>query len=175
MEKHWYVVYTRSNCEKKVASLLAKHNIDNYCPLNKTIRQWADRKKVVQVPLFTSYVFVRISSDALFKVKEASADIINYVYWLGKPAIIRNDEIEQIMQFLDKHVDIKLEKKSIQVNDEIKVLSGPFVNMQGNVKSIEHNKVKLILPSLGYIMIAETTIHNVQVVPKGYKLQRMVS
>lgn len=175
MEKHWFVVYTKSNCEKKVASLLTKYNIDNYCPLNKTIRQWSDRKKVILAPLFTSYVFVYVSLDAISKVKQVSSDIINFVYWLGKPAVVQDVEIEQIKFFLDKHMDIKLEKKSIHVHDKIKVLSGPLMNMEGNIKSIEHNKVKLILPSLGYVMIAETTIHNVQVVTKGYQLSRMVS
>ncbi len=175
MEKFWYVIYTKSNCEKKVASLLTKYNIDNYCPLNKTMRQWADRKKMIFTPLFTSYVFVQISEDALYKVRQASSDIINFVYWLGKPAVVRKDEIEQIRQFLDHHMDVKLEKKPIHINDKIKVLSGPFLNMEGNVKSIEHNKVKLILPSLGYIMIAETAIQNVQVIQSSYQINRMIS
>lgn len=175
MEKHWYVIYTRSNCEKKVANLLNKNKIDHYCPLNKTIRQWADRKKMIHAPLFTSYVFVHVSEDAIYKVKQVSSDIINFVYWLGKPARVRNEEIEQIKQFLGKYMDVKLEKQSIHINDKIKVMSGPFVNMEGDVKSIEHNKVKIILPSLGYMMIAETSIHNVQVVHNGYQLNRMIS
>lgn len=175
MEKLWYVVYTKSNCEKKVSCLLTKHGIDNYCPLNKTMRQWADRKKMVLVPIFTSYVFVHIPSDRLYQVKQASSDIINFVYWLGKPAVVRNNEIENIKLFLDKYSNVKLEKKSIRVNDTIKVMSGPFLNMEGNIKSIEHNKVKLVLPSLGYMMIAETSIHNIQVVPNGYQLERMIS
>ena len=175
MEKLWYVIYTKSNCEKKVASMLTKYNIDNYCPLNRTMRQWADRKKMVHTPLFTSYVFVRIQPDALYKVRQVSTDIINFVYWLGKPAVVRNNEIDSIKQFLNQYTDIKLEKKSIHVHDTIKVLSGPFMNMEGNVRSIEHNKVKIVLPSLGYIMMAETAIHNVQVISNPYQMNRMVS
>lgn len=175
MEKFWYVIYTKSNCEKKVANLLTKHNFDHYCPMNKTVRQWSDRKKMLQVPLFKSYVFVHISEDALFKVKQVSTDIINFVYWLGKPAVVRNEEIEQIKLFLDRHMDVKLEKKPIHINDTVKVLSGAFVNMEGHVKSVEHNKVKLILPSLGYIMIAETSIQNIQVLQNNFHLNRMIS
>lgn len=175
MEKQWYVIYTKSNCEKKVASILSKYNIENYCPLNRTMRQWADRKKMVHTPLFTSYVFVCLQPDALYKVRQASTDIINFVYWLGKPAVVRNHEIDLIKSFLDQYTDVKLEKNPIHVNDKIKVLSGPFMNMEGNVRSIEHNKVKIILPSLGYIMMAETAIHNVQVVSNAYQLNRMVS
>lgn len=130
---------------------------------------------MIYTPLFSSYVFVRVTSDTLSYVKQASTDIINFVYWLGKPAVVRNEEIEQIKHFLDKHMNVTLEKKSIHVNDTIKVLSGPFVNMEGNIKSIEHNKVKLVLPSLGYMMIAETSIHNIQVIPNGYQHERMIS
>lgn len=175
MEKQWYVIYTKSNCEKKVASILSKYNIENYCPLNRTMRQWADRKKMIQTPLFTSYVFVCILPDALYKVRQTSTDIINFVYWLGKPAIIRNDEIQLIKNFLVQYIDVTLEKQPIHVNDRIKVLSGPFMNMEGNIRSIEHNKVKMTLPSLGYIMMAETTIHNVQVIENAYQSNRMVS
>lgn len=175
MEKHWYVVYTKSNCEKKVSGLLSKHHIDNYCPLNKTMRQWADRKKMILMPLFASYVFVHITQDALHMVRQSSSDIINFVYWLGKPAIVRHEEIDLIKQFLDKHMEVKLEKKPLHINDKVKVLTGPFIDMEGNIKSIEHNKVKLILPSLGYIMIAETAIQNVQVIQSAYQLNRMVS
>jgi transcription antitermination factor NusG len=175
MEKLWHVLYTKSNCEKKVASILTKSNFDNYCPLNKTIRQWSDRKKIIHAPLFTSYVFVHVSSDSIFKVRQVTSDIINFVYWLGKPAVVRNEEIEQIRIFLEHHMDVKLEKKAIHVNDKIKVLSGPLVNMEGNVMSIEHNKIKLVLPSLGYMMIAETSIQNIKIVESAYQINRMVS
>ena len=59
-EKKWFVVYTKSRCEKKVADLLTKKGIENYCPLNRVQKQWSDRKKIILAPLFTSYVFVRI-------------------------------------------------------------------------------------------------------------------
>ena len=175
MEKQWYVIYTKSNCEKKVASILSKYNIENYCPLNRTMRQWADRKKMIQTPLFISYVFVCVTPDALYKVRQTSTDIINFVYWLGKPAIVKHNEIQLIKSFLDQYIDVTLEKQPIFVNDRIKVLSGPFMNMEGNVRSIEHNKVKITLPSLGYIMTAETAIHNVQVIRNTYQSNRMVS
>ena len=59
----WYAVYTKPRWEKKVADLLTKKQIENYCPLNRVLRQWSDRKKVILEPLFTSYVFVRISES----------------------------------------------------------------------------------------------------------------
>ena len=93
--KKWFAVYTRPRCEKKVAEILTRKKIENYCPINKVFRQWSDRKKVVYEPLFTSYVFVRISEREITSLKQSNG-IINLVYWLGKPAVIHDSEIEVI-------------------------------------------------------------------------------
>ena len=69
----WYAVYTRPRWEKKVASLLTKKKIENFCPLNKVVRQWADRKKTVYEPLFTSYVFVNTSETEMLKSDKQTA------------------------------------------------------------------------------------------------------
>lgn len=57
---NWYVIYTKPKWEKKVAEQLADAGIECYCPLITQVRQWSDRKKKVVVPLFNSYVFVRL-------------------------------------------------------------------------------------------------------------------
>ena len=56
----WYVLYTNPKAEKKVAEQLNKIGIETYCPLVTKIQQWSDRKKKIEVPLFSSYVFVNI-------------------------------------------------------------------------------------------------------------------
>lgn len=175
MQKNWYVVYTRSRCEKKVASLLEKKNIEHYCPLNRVIRKWADRKKMVFEPLFISYVFVHVDAQELYLVKKASTDIVNFVYWLGKPAIIKDVEIQNIRLFLSEHTNVILERSEIHIGDTVRIVSGPFMDMEGNVTSIVNNKVKMILPSLGYSMIAELKISNVEVLQIPYQENKIVS
>lgn len=175
MKKQWYAIYTRSRCEKKVASLLHKHKIESYCPLNKVLRQWSDRKKIVDEPLFSGYVFVKINIDEQFVVKHLTSDIVNFVYWLGKPATIKDQEITNIKLFLSNHMNVKLEKQTVRVDDRVKILSGPLMDREGQIRSIHNNKVKLTLPSLGYTMVAETAIDNIQQVTPGYLTNRMVS
>src|SRR4029077_16112 len=97
--KKWFAVYTRPRWEKKVAEILTRKKVENYCPLNKVLRQWSDRKKIVHEPLFTSYVFVRVSESEIMSLKRING-VTNLVYWLGKPAIIRDSEIETIKMFL---------------------------------------------------------------------------
>lgn len=175
MNPHWYILYTKSRCEKKVALTLSKNDFENYCPLNCTIKQWSDRKKKVYEPLFPSYVFIKISADQLYKSKECTSNIVNFVYWLGKPAIITDTEIENIKNFLNNYINVKLEKSQVKINDRVKILSGSLMNMEGNITSISNNKVKLFLPSLGYIVTAETSLNNIEIVKADYELNRMVS
>src|SRR5436190_16268144 len=104
--KNWYSLYTRQGCEKKVANLLSRKNIENYCPMK---RQWNGRRKPVLEPLFNSYVFVQTSETDLQNIRMLDS-VVNFVYWLGKPAIIRQEEIEMIRRFMNEYINVKLEK-----------------------------------------------------------------
>ena len=163
MEFKWYAVYTKPRWEKKVAAGLSRNEIENYCPLNRVIKQWSDRKKIVEEPLFTSYVFVKISLKQQHLLRQIDG-IVNFVYWLGKPAVIREDEIALIKQFLQDHINITLERTPVNIHDRIKIISGPFMEMEAKVIEVNKKTVKVILPSLGYIMTAEVEREHIQVV-----------
>jgi transcription antitermination factor NusG len=164
--KNWYAVYTKPRWEKKVAALLTREEIENYCPLNKVQRQWSDRKKIVLEPLFTSYVFVRVSESEHAQLKKTDG-VINMVYWLGKPAVIRDNEISMIKSFLDEYTNVKLEKTPININDRVRIVAGPLMDMEGQVMVLKNRSVKIILPSLGYMMHAEVETDNVKVIEAG--------
>ncbi len=162
-EKKWFVVYTKSRCEKKVSELLSRKGIENYCPLNRVQKQWSDRKKIIFAPLFTSYVFVRISASEQSIICRTDG-ILNFVYWLNKPAVVRSEEIDIIKQFLNDHSFVRLEKVSMNVNDIVRVISGPFMEQEGQVISFNNKSVKIMLPSLGYLMHVELESVNVKIV-----------
>lgn len=170
-EKKWYAVYTKSRCEKKVAQLLGKKGIEHYCPLNKTMKQWSDRKKIILEPLFTSYVFVRIASEEQLVIRQTDG-ILNFVYWLNRPAVIRTEEIDVIKQFLNEHSSVKLEKVAINVNDRVRVVGGPFMEQEGQVVSIKNKSVKVMLPSLGYLMYVELEAAKVKII-HGSSMHRL--
>lgn len=154
--KKWHAVYTRPRWEKKVHMLLEEKGLESYCPLNKVCRQWSDRRKIVLEPLFTSYVFVHITSLDYVNIKKTDG-VVNLVYWLGSPAVIRDEEIETIKQFLGTYENVQLEKAQVCVNDSVRITSGPFMDMEGVVVEVMHHSIKVILPSLGYAMIAPIT------------------
>ena len=154
MTEKWYAVYTKPRWEKKVADVLTDKKVTCYCPLNKVFRQWSDRKKVVQEPLFTSYVFVHVTEKQLTELRKING-ILHIVYWLGKPAVIRDSEIKTIRQFLNEYSNVKLEKVQVRVSDTVRILNGSFLEQEGTVVAIRNNRVKVALPSLGYILHAE--------------------
>jgi transcription antitermination factor NusG len=162
-KKQWYAVYTRPRWEKKVADLLEKKKIDVYCPLNKVQRQWADRKKVVYEPLFTSYVFVYVSEQQHLGIKQTDG-VVNFVYWLNRPAVIRNDEIDTIKKFLAEYDYVSVEKAQVNLNDRVRIINGPLMMWEGNVVEIRTNTVKITLPSLGHTLVAEIRKDNVETV-----------
>ena len=175
MKKNWYAVSTRSKCEKKVATLFSKRKVENYCPLNRIMKQWSDRKKLVYEPLFTFYVFIHASEEELFAIKQLTSDVINFVYWLGKPAVIKDAEIEAMKTFLDEYSNVKLKEIFVRVHDKVRVLNGPLSNMEGCIIAIEKNQIKLSLPSLGYVMIAEVSKSNIEILNYGYKINTLIS
>jgi len=161
--KKWYVVYTRPRWEKKVADQFSRKKIDHYCPLNRVHRQWADRKKIVLEPLFSAYVFVQIDEAEQLQVRLTDG-VINFVYWLGKPAVIRNEEIQAIREFLNDYRDVRLERTGVNLHDNVRIIGGPLVMQKGQVVSVKNKTVKVILPSLGYMMQAEVETSNVELV-----------
>lgn len=163
---NWYAVYTKPRWEKKVSDLLLKKKIENYCPLNRVHRQWSDRKKIVLEPLFTSYVFVRIPEAEQLGVRQTDG-ILNFVYWLGKPAVIRDEEIDAIKRFLKDHDNVQVEKVFLNENDRVRVLSGPLMLREGNVLEVKNKTVKVMLPTLGYTLVAELDKGNIEKLP-GY-------
>ncbi len=164
-KNHWYAVYTKPRWEKKVAAILTSRNIENYCPLNKVQRQWSDRKKTIEEPLFKSYVFVNVEERGHVDVKRVDG-VLNFVSWLNKPAIIRDEEIETIKLFLNDHQNVYLEKADVNLNDRVRILSGPLMTREGNVLEIKHKTVKVLLPSLGFTLVAEISKTNLEKAPE---------
>lgn len=143
----WYVVYTKPRWEKKIAQKLSEKNIENYCPLNKIKKQWSDRKKIVLEPLFKGYIFIKIEEDIKWEIKKIDG-IINYVHWLGKPAKVRDNEIEIIKRFLEEFENINIENNTPSEGKSVLVNKGVFMNYKGIVLELTGSKVKVLIDSM---------------------------
>jgi transcription antitermination factor NusG len=146
----WYVLYTKPRQEKKVADSLNAIGIEAYCPLVTVVKQWSDRKKKVQIPLINSYVFVNIDEHQREEVFKVSG-IVRYLFWLGKPAVVRAIEIEALKQSLEGIV-ASFEVSAIQKDTIYKIPEGPFQGFEGIVKNINATTIQLLLVDLGFFI-----------------------
>lgn len=153
MTPKWYAVYTKPRWEKKVAGLLQQKGVESYCPLNMVRRRWSDRMKTIEEPLFKSYVFVKVDDAARTAVRMTDG-VINFVYWDGKPAVIKDKEISIIKRFLDEHENVMLQKIEVEINERVKVIAGPMMDSEGKVLEIKHKSAKVAIDSLGYVLVA---------------------
>lgn len=154
MQKNWYLIYTKPKCEKKVASILTKRKIENFCPQNRKQIKQLRKSKMVYEPLFSSYVFVNTEENNIVNIGQTE-NVLSLVYWKGKPAIIKNEEIEIIRDFISDHEDIKLEKTKVNLNEDARILNRPAYVMDGNILTLKNKSIKVNLPSLGFNLVAD--------------------
>jgi transcription antitermination factor NusG len=153
LTRKWLAIYTRPRWEKKVNKLLTEKGLESYCPLNKVRRKWSDRVKVVEEPLFKSYVFVKISDDDRTAVR-MTPGAINFVYWEGKPAVIKEKEIVAIKRFLNEYENVQVQPFKVKLNQRVRITNGTLMDQEGKVLDIRHKTVKVAIDSLGYILVA---------------------
>ncbi|MBK7680229.1 MAG: UpxY family transcription antiterminator [Chitinophagaceae bacterium] len=153
MSRKWLAVYTRPRWEKKVNMLLTEKGLESYCPLNKVRRKWSDRMKVVEEPLFKSYVFVKVDNNDRIAVRMTNG-AINFVYWNGKPAVIKEKEINAIKRFLNEYENVEANPVDLKVNQRVRITNGTLMDKEGKVLDVRHKTVKVAIESLGYILVA---------------------
>jgi transcription antitermination factor NusG len=154
--KKWYVVYTKPRWEKKIDSVLLRKGIESWCPLQKVERQWSDRKKIIEDPLFKSYVFVHIEDTEKTNVLMTEG-VLNFVHYLGKPAVIRDEEVATIKRYLsEKDASIYIiSQEGFKEETKIRVNHGVFMGNEGTVLRGGKKKVYVKLESLGQVMVVE--------------------
>ncbi|HXD78095.1 MAG TPA: UpxY family transcription antiterminator [Puia sp.] len=163
--KNWYVVYTKPRWEKKVYTLLTDKNIEAYCPLNKVRRKWSDRIKWVEEPLFKSYVFVRVAPEDQPAVRLVNG-VVNFVYWLRKPAVVKAREIEVIRKFLNEHEEVWAEPVHLEKDARVVIRRGAFMDKEARVVAVGAKRVRVLIDSIGYSLVAVVARTNVEVIGK---------
>ena len=147
---NWYALYTKPRNEKKVADSLNALGIEVYCPVINTVKQWSDRKKKVTLPVLPSYVFVKIEEQKRNDVFQV-AGVVRYVFWLGKPAIIRPIEIEALQHSLTQEYK-SITTTQLQKGDSVKIPAGPFKGYEGIIRQVSASKMQLLLDSIGVLI-----------------------
>jgi transcription antitermination factor NusG len=155
---NWYALYTKPRAEKKVDIRLKEKGIESYLPLQKYLRQWSDRKKWVEEPLFRGYVFVKIDYANRIYVLETEG-VVRIVSFRGKPAIIPEWEMESIKLLMssDYNQKVQLEKmNNIKIGELVKIKSGPLTGVIGEVEWVDSgHSLSIRCVEIGYRVVVK--------------------
>lgn len=148
---NWYVLYVKARQEKLVAQMLQNINIEVFCPFISETRQWSDRQKQVEVPLFKSYVFVRLEEKNRHSVFTVPG-IVRYLFWLGRPAVVREEEIVAIKKWLQNDRVEEIRVSRLASGQEIVFKEGLLRNKKAVIHEIGTNRIRLILQELNMVL-----------------------
>jgi transcription antitermination factor NusG len=167
MTSQWYAVCTRPQHELKVAAALTKKGIENFCPLTrKMLVSNGFRKKINWNPVFPSFVFVRIT-EAEFSTILRTNDVVSFMYWMGKPAIIEDNDIETIGQFATRYPNVTVQKTAIIKN------SFATVPTVAEDTEKEEETICTVIPSLGFILTASRE-KNYRIISRNIENGKMI-
>ncbi|GAA4444688.1 hypothetical protein GCM10023091_35280 [Ravibacter arvi] len=151
---NWFVLYTKSRFEKKVAEGLRRKGLEVYCPVQRTRRKWSDRYTWVEEPLFRSYCFVRLTEKEHYKVFEVPG-VVRYLFWLGKPAVVRDAEIEGLREILANFDHECVSICGFDVNDRVKVKGGVLDSLEGEIVEKRGSRLQVFIDALKVIVYVD--------------------
>jgi transcription antitermination factor NusG len=141
----WYAVYVKSRYEKKTSKLLEDRHIEVYLPLLNRLKQWSDRKKMVEEPLFKSYIFVRTDLKNYYDILNTPG-IVRFVGFEGKPVPVPDNQIVAVRQFVGEYDDSCSidELQALREGQLVEIVYGEMRGLVGRLVSLQ-GKQRLVV------------------------------
>ncbi|MBN1985399.1 MAG: UpxY family transcription antiterminator [Prolixibacteraceae bacterium] len=164
-EYAWYALYTKVNNEKKIFKNLQEENIESYLPIRKSLRQWSDRKKWIEEPLFRCYLFVRVSYKEFFNVLSIPG-VVCYVSFGGRPQSIPDDQIMNIKTLVkQEEIDLTVSKERLKKGNKAEVLVGPLKGLKGEIVEISGQyRILIRIETMGFCLHANISKEEVKII-----------
>ncbi len=159
-ERVWYAVYTNSRAEKKVNERIAELGIETFLPLQKTLRQWSDRKKLVERPLISSYVFVKTIPKEAYLVRKVDG-VVKFITIEGKPVPIPEEQITNLRILCGSDADVEVSREVFQRGDMVEVTIGSLTGLRGElIRAGRKHKVviRIIQPGMNLTVDIQTNM-----------------
>lgn len=150
LKENWFALYTAPRAEKKAGERLTLNGFKVFVPTMKEKKKWSDRVKIVEMPLFSSYIFI-FCDEYHLRLALGYKGIVTYVRYLGEPAIVKEEEIQAIKDF----ITLAEENKIINEGDLVSIISGPLEKVSGKVTQIDKKYAYLFIESIGITVCVE--------------------
>jgi transcription antitermination factor NusG len=144
----WFAVYTNPRAEKQVRDRLLEEGVEVFLPLQKTYRIWSDRKKLIEVPLLSSYVFVKVIPKDFPKVYQVPG-VVRFVTFEGQPASIPQNQIDNLKLLINSDTEIEVTSEKYEKGDNVEVVRGALAGLTGElIKTGTHSRVVVRIDKL---------------------------
>jgi transcriptional antiterminator RfaH len=137
----WYALYTRPRAEKLVYQRLVEIGVETFLPIQKTYRKWSDRRKLVEKPLLSSYIFVKTTRKN-FPVIFNTNGVVKFISFEGQPVSIPQNQIDNLILLINSDAEIEVTSEKFAAGDNVEVISGSLIGLTGELVKIgKHNRV----------------------------------
>ena len=145
----WYAVQTRSRHERVVAAQLREQDVSTFLPMITRIQRWSDRRKLVEFPLFSGYVFVHAAvSPQIRRIVLFSRGVAGFVAMQGEPLPIPDEQIDNVKELLAKNIRCAAHP-FLKVGQRVRIRGGSLEGLEGIL--VAHNGDRKLVISVGTI------------------------
>lgn len=164
---NWHVAYLKYRNEIKIYELLKSKGIECFLPIRLSKRIWSDRVKIIKEPLFSGYIFVRVSSSEYYEVLFTDG-VLRYVSFENKPAVIRDCQIESLKLLMENvNEEIEVSTSRICKGCYVKIINGPLKNIIGEVVETRGKRCLLLrFEPLGYNIHVNLGDNKIEILAK---------
>ncbi|MDR1861140.1 MAG: UpxY family transcription antiterminator [Bacteroidales bacterium] len=168
-KRQWFVLRVRSRAEKKVLRSLTDDGIEAYLPIQKVLRQWSDRKKLIDVPVVTCYVFVRVTNRGADYIAALKRDnVLRFMCEEGKPIPIRDSQIAALKLMLNQdEIVVDITREMLRKGQTVEIIEGPCVGLCGELVSVNRkNKVAICIDAISHTFMIDAPIDKLAIIKK---------
>lgn len=148
---NWYVITTRSRAEKKVSIGLSKIGVEHFLPLQKQLKQWKDRRKWVEMPLFSSYVFVHTTDQQKNDVF-AVQGVVKFLSIKDKLCVLTDEELERVRKICTQENEVRVLDTQLEKGEEVEVIEGSLKGLRGRIiEQMNNTYLYIQIENLGFV------------------------
>ena len=164
MQKNWFAIYTKSRNEKRVAELLSQQGIENYLPLMKKMRIWSDRKKLVEIPLFSSYIFVNIDEKEYYECLKVPG-VVKFVSFERKRVSVPSYQIEAIRKYVETGEELIPNEGDFTIGKRVRVTRGGMKGLEGRLTEVlGKQRVKVEIESIQQSLFLQIPLGSLEII-----------
>lgn len=144
----WYLIYTKTKQENKVANQLSEDGTVYLLPKEKVVRQWHDRKKIIDRPLFPSYIFVFVKDIATFYYVKDLKGVCMFVKFGKEFATVPENVINNIRLITNNGNNVGVYTGTLSFGQKITISNGPLCGLMGEIHKVDNKSVVCVRVNL---------------------------